>query len=87
MFYIGYISIWQTMKFSDKIADLSSWLCIIGSIFATGNTNIVVCMYIHSKLSYVYRIETKSKNFLSKIKKIIKAVCKFKTCCCFRCFS
>ena len=34
MFYIGYISIWQTMKFSDKIADLSSWLCIVGSIFA-----------------------------------------------------
>ena len=34
MFYIGYISIWQTMKFSDKIADLSSWLCITGSIFA-----------------------------------------------------
>ena len=34
MFYIGYISIWQTMKFSDKISDLSSWLCIIGSIFA-----------------------------------------------------
>ena len=34
MFYIGYISIWQTMKFSDKIGDLSSWLCIIGSIFA-----------------------------------------------------
>ena len=34
MFYLGYLSIWQTMKFNDKIGDLSSWLCIIGSIFA-----------------------------------------------------
>ena len=34
MFYLGYLSIWQTMKFSDKIGDLSSWLCIVGSIFA-----------------------------------------------------
>ena len=34
MFYLGYLSIWQTMNFSDKIGDLSSWLCIVGSIFA-----------------------------------------------------
>ena len=34
MFYLGYLSIWQTMKFNEKTADLSSWLCIIGSIFA-----------------------------------------------------
>ena len=34
LFYIGYISIWQTMEYTDKIGDLSAWLCIVGSIFA-----------------------------------------------------
>jgi len=34
MFYLGYLSIWQTMKFSDKVGDLSAWLCIVGSVFA-----------------------------------------------------
>ena len=36
-----------------------------------GNTNIVIGIYVKSKLSYVYRFETKSKKFLSKIKKTI----------------
>ena len=34
MFYLGYLSIWQAMKFSDKVGDLSAWLCIVGSVFA-----------------------------------------------------
>ena len=33
-----------------------------------GNTNIVIGIYVKSKLSHVYRFETKSKKFLSKIK-------------------
>ena len=36
-----------------------------------GNTNIVIGIYAKSKLSHVYRFETKSKKFLSKIKKTI----------------
>ena len=32
------------------------------------NTNIVIGIYVKSKLSYVYRFETKSKKFLIKIK-------------------
>jgi len=36
-----------------------------------GNTNIVIGLYVKSKLSYVYRFETKSKKLLSKIKKTI----------------
>ena len=36
-----------------------------------GNTNIVIGIYVKSKLSYVYRFETKSKKVLSKIKKTI----------------
>ena len=36
-----------------------------------GNTNIVIGIYVKSKLSYVYRFETKSKKFLSRIKKTI----------------
>ncbi len=34
MFYIGYISIWSGLEYSEKIGDLSALLCIIGSIFA-----------------------------------------------------
>ena len=33
-FYISYISLWSTMSNSDKAADLSSILCLTGSIFA-----------------------------------------------------
>ena len=33
-----------------------------------GNTNIVIGIYVKSKLSHVYRFETKSKKFLIKIK-------------------
>ena len=36
-----------------------------------GNTNIVIGIYVKSKLSYIYRFETKSKKLLSKIKKTI----------------
>ena len=36
-----------------------------------GNTNIVIGLYVKSKLRYVYRFETKSKKFLNKIKKTI----------------
>ena len=36
-----------------------------------GNTNIVIGIYVKSKLSHVYRFETKSKQFLNKIKKTI----------------
>ena len=34
MFYIGYISIWSTMEYNEKVGDLSALICIIGSIFA-----------------------------------------------------
>ena len=34
MFYIGYLSIWVTMEYNEKVADLSALLCIVGSIFA-----------------------------------------------------
>ena len=33
-FYISYISLWSAMSDSDKAADLSSILCLTGSIFA-----------------------------------------------------
>ena len=33
-FYISYISLWSAMSNSDKAADLSSILCLTGSIFA-----------------------------------------------------
>ena len=33
-FYISYISVWSAMSNSDKAADLSSILCLTGSIFA-----------------------------------------------------
>ena len=33
-----------------------------------GNTNIVIGIYVKSKLSHVHRFETKSKKFLKKIK-------------------
>ena len=36
-----------------------------------GNTNIVIGIYVKSKLSHVYRFETKSKKFLNSIKKTI----------------
>ena len=37
-----------------------------------GNTNIVIGVYRKSKLHNVFRFETKSKDFLSNIKKNIK---------------
>ena len=37
-----------------------------------GNTNTVIGMYKESRLSRVYRFETKSKKFLNEIKKEIK---------------
>ena len=40
-------------------------------VIDVGNTNIVIGLYVKSKLRYVYRFETKSKKFLNKIKKTI----------------
>lgn len=34
MFYLGYISLWQAMDDPDKGADLTSVLCMVGSVFA-----------------------------------------------------
>jgi len=34
MFYIGYIGIWSTTEYSEKVGDLSAILCIVGSVFA-----------------------------------------------------
>ena len=34
MFYIGYISLWMVMEYSERLGDLSAWVCIVGSIFA-----------------------------------------------------
>lgn len=34
MFYVGYIALWNALENNDKAADLTSILCITGSIFA-----------------------------------------------------
>jgi heme exporter protein C len=34
LFYIGYISLWNAIDNKDKAADLTSILCLVGSIFA-----------------------------------------------------
>ncbi len=34
MFYIGYISLWSSIDYSEKVGDLSALLCILGPIFA-----------------------------------------------------
>ncbi len=34
LFYIGYLALWQAIEDSDTAADLTSILCIVGSVFA-----------------------------------------------------
>ena len=34
LFYVGYISLWRALDHSDQAADITSILCIVGSIFA-----------------------------------------------------
>ena len=33
-FYLGYIALWQSVDNYDKVADLASLLCLVGSVFA-----------------------------------------------------
>ncbi len=33
-FYLGYIALWQSVDNNDKVADLASLLCLVGSVFA-----------------------------------------------------
>ena len=34
LFYVGYIALWAAVEDSDAAADLTSWLCLVGSVFA-----------------------------------------------------
>ena len=34
MFYLGYLALWEAIDDPDTAADLTSWLCIVGSVFA-----------------------------------------------------
>jgi len=34
LFYIGYIALWAAIEDGDTAADLTSWLCLVGSVFA-----------------------------------------------------
>ena len=34
LFYLGYIALWEAIEDPDKAADLTSVLCIVGSVFA-----------------------------------------------------
>ncbi|WP_438956435.1 heme ABC transporter permease CcmC [Cognatiyoonia sp.] len=34
LFYLGYIALWVATEDADTAADLTSWLCIVGSVFA-----------------------------------------------------
>lgn len=34
IFYIGYVALWAAFEDADMAADLTSWLCIVGSVFA-----------------------------------------------------
>ena len=34
LFYLGYIALWAAIEDADTAADLTSWLCIVGSVFA-----------------------------------------------------
>ncbi|MCQ0968884.1 heme ABC transporter permease CcmC (plasmid) [Paracoccus sp. TK19116] len=34
LFYLGYIALWSAIDDADTAADLTGWLCIVGSIFA-----------------------------------------------------
>ena len=34
LFYVGYIALWQAIEDPDSAADLTGWLCLVGSVFA-----------------------------------------------------
>jgi len=34
LFYLGYSSLWAAVEDADTAADLTSWLCLVGSVFA-----------------------------------------------------
>jgi len=34
LFYLGYIALWQAVEAQDTAADLTSVLCLVGSVFA-----------------------------------------------------
>jgi len=34
LFYLGYIALWQAVENPDAAADLTTWLCLVGSVFA-----------------------------------------------------
>ena len=34
LFYLGYLALWEAIDDPDTAADLTSWLCIVGSVFA-----------------------------------------------------
>lgn len=34
LFYLGYMALWAAVEDVDTAADLTSWLCIVGSVFA-----------------------------------------------------
>ncbi|MBT0957151.1 cytochrome c biogenesis protein CcsA [Alphaproteobacteria bacterium KMM 3653] len=34
LFYLGYMALWSALEDTDAAADLTSWLCIVGSVFA-----------------------------------------------------
>lgn len=34
LFYIGYIALWSAVEDPDSAADLTGWLCLVGSVFA-----------------------------------------------------
>lgn len=34
LFYLGYLALWSAVEDVDTAADLTSWLCIVGSVFA-----------------------------------------------------
>ncbi len=34
LFYIGYIALWSAIEDPDSAADLTGWLCLVGSVFA-----------------------------------------------------
>ncbi|AUH33922.1 heme ABC transporter permease CcmC [Paracoccus tegillarcae] len=34
LFYVGYIALWPAVDDADSAADLTGWLCIVGSVFA-----------------------------------------------------
>ncbi|WP_299844062.1 heme ABC transporter permease CcmC [uncultured Paracoccus sp.] len=34
LFYVGYIALWSAVEDPDSAADLTGWLCLVGSVFA-----------------------------------------------------